>query len=377
MKDTWQLTVPRIRFGAGTFDDIAEVARPLGRRPLLVRGRGSLDRDGRMDRLLRRLTDGGLVPMVVQGGGEPTCAQVDDGAEQARRHGCDLVLAVGGGSILDLGKAIAGLAPNGPRVKPFLEEVGDGSKLVHAPLPLVAVPTTAGTGCEATVNAVIGNAAEGFKRSLRDPRLLPRDVLIDPALAMGTPRDITLAAGFDALTQLIESYTSRRITPPVADLCLPAIGRVAAALRRLRDGVDDLSTRGAMAHGALVSGIALAHVGLGAVHALASPLGGALDMPHAHVCARLLPIASDRNRKILAEGRGDVSALVRYEDIDRQIGEPLASFCGGFTFPSLSHYGLREDRLGAMAAGAGKGNLAANPADLRPDDLVALLRTAL
>jgi len=374
----FELALPgEIRFGAGRFASLAGLAKGFGRRPLLVTGKSSFESGGRLERFLDELEALGLVAARARAQGEPSAAEVDDAARIGREHGCDLVIAIGGGSAIDLAKAAAGLIPNGPQIRPYLEAVGDGSVFTRDPLPLLAVPTTAGTGSEATRNAVIGNRAEGFKRSVRDARLMPRVALLDPELSLGCPTEVTLAAGMDALTQLIESLTSRRVTPPIEALCLSGIAAVGEALPRLaRDG-SDLEARGKMAYAACLSGIGLAHAGLGIVHALASSLGGLGGVPHTTACAMLLPGASALNRKALTEGRGDAGALERYRKAELALGREIPAFCAPFSFARFSRFGVEPAMIPALIAGAGAGNLKSNPADLTPDEIGRLVESAL
>jgi alcohol dehydrogenase class IV len=374
----FELVLPgEIRFGAGTVKTLAASAKAHGRRPLIVTGKSSLSAGGHLGEILHDLKGQGMECTLAQAGGEPSAADVDGAALLARTGACDLVIAIGGGRSIDLAKAAAGLIPNGSRIRPYLEAVGDGSVFTRDPLPFIAVPTTAGTGSEATRNAVIGTKAEGFKRSVRDIRLMPRLALIDPVLALSCPPEVTLAAGMDALTQLIEALTSRRVTPPIEALCLSGIAAAGEALPRLaRDG-SDLEARTKMAYAACMSGIGLAHAGLGVVHALASSLGGLGGVPHTTACAVLLPAATALNRRVLAQGRGDGGALDRYQRAEASLGCDIASFCAKFPFRAFRHFGVDAAMIPSLVAGAGAGNLKANPADLSPDEIARLLESAL
>ncbi len=208
----------------------------------------------------------------------------------ARPTAPDAVLTIGGGAVLDLGKALAALLPatDAPPIE-FLEVVGSGRALPAPPLPLIALPTTAGTGSEATKNAVISVPSHRRKVSLRDDRMVPALTIIDPALTDRTPPAQTLASGFDAVTQVIEPYLSARASPFTDALARPAIAMGLSALRTLMETGEDPDARDALAYVAHVSGIALANAGLGAVHGLAGVLGGETGAPHGLICARLLP----------------------------------------------------------------------------------------
>ncbi|MEM6489616.1 MAG: urease accessory protein UreD, partial [Pseudomonadota bacterium] len=223
--------------------------------------------------------------------------------------GAQAVVALGGGAAIDLAKAVAGLAPATRPMLDHLEVVGGGLPLEAEPLPVVALPTTAGTGAEVTRNAVIGVPAHRRKVSLRDPRLMPRLAIVDPALSSGAPRAVTLASGLDAVTQVIEPYLSARATAMTDALVAPAIPLGLSALVRLMRG-EDRSAREAMAYVGLVGGLALSNAGLGAVHGFAGVLGGRTGAAHGAICGRLLPFVLAMNERLTAEAVGDASTRV-------------------------------------------------------------------
>ena len=307
------LTPRRIAFGRGRAAEAPEALARFGRHLLLVRGRSAAFADA-LERALR--AQGGAL-RVVQGAGEPTLDQLETALDEARAFAPDAVAAIGGGSILDLGKALAALAPSTRPPLDHLEVVGKGLPLEAAPLPFVAIPTTAGTGAEATKNAVIGVPAEGRKVSLRDERMLPALALVDPALTDACPRPVTLASGLDAITQVIEPYLSARANPVTDALCRPAIPRGLAALIRLMQE-EDAPARDDMALVSLTGGIALANAGLGAVHGLAGVLGGRTGAPHGAICGRLLvPVLRTNRSAMQAEGRD----LAKIDEVLGAIGE--------------------------------------------------------
>ncbi len=273
-------TATRIVFGEGTVATLPELVRSFGVRPLVVTGASSK----RAAWLVSALSAQTLaVP------GEPTVDLIRDGVRRVREAGCDVVVSLGGGSAIDAGKAIASVATNGGEPLDFLEVVGKGRTLEAAPLPFIAVPTTAGTGSEVTRNAVLASPEHGVKASMRSPMMLPRVALIDPELTYALPPAVTANTGLDALTQLIEPYVSARANPLTDALCVEGIGRAAGALgRAYRDGTDSEARRD-MALASLFGGLALANAGLGVVHGFAAPLGGSWNAPHGALCAALLP----------------------------------------------------------------------------------------
>ncbi len=278
------LAPARILFGRGRAAEAPDLIAAMGRQVVVVHGRDP----ARAQWLLDGLQAAGCKTMGHPCPGEPTLDMLTEALEAARRFRPDVVVSLGGGAALDLGKAVAALAPTQADPLDHLEVVGRGLPLATAPLPFVAIPTTSGTGAEATKNAVIGVPDHARKVSLRDDRMLARLALIDPGLTDGTPRAITLASGLDAITQVIEPYLCTRATPFTDALCKPAIPAGLAALVRLMEG-DDADARDVMAWVSLCGGLALANAGLGAVHGLAGVIGGQTDAPHGALCGALLP----------------------------------------------------------------------------------------
>ena len=236
-------TATRILFGAGVRRELAAIAARAGRRALIVSGR-SPDRG---DRVAATLREKGLSCVTWHVQGEPTIDAVVAGRDLARAERCDLVVSVGGGSVIDAGKAVAALATNSGEPLDYLEVIGNGQPLERAALPFIAVPTTAGSGAEVTRNAVLTSPDRAVKVSLRSPRMLPAAAIVDPELTYDLPPAVTAATGLDALAQLIEPYLSARSSPLIDPWCLDGIGRVARSLPvAVRDGVERV---GASRHG--------------------------------------------------------------------------------------------------------------------------------
>ncbi|MFH0801631.1 MAG: iron-containing alcohol dehydrogenase [bacterium] len=362
-------------FGAGQLRRLGEIASTMGRRVLLVTGKTFLQNSGILGRIKDDLAAHDLTYLSWPSEGEPLVETVDAATLLSREEGCDMVIAVGGGSVIDLGKAISGMVPNSGSVKDYLEGVGSGAVMKSHPIPLISVPTTAGTGSEATRNAVIASRKEGFKKSFRDVRLLPRVALVDPELTISCSPEITAADGMDALTQLVEPFTSPNVTPPIAALALSGIAAVGQGLLQAVEKGEDMGARTRMSYAAYLSGVALSHAGVGAVHALASPLGGLFGVPHAVACARLLPFATEKNLEAIREGRGEARAVSAYLEAETALGEPLLKYCSRFSFPPLSSFGVTKTDIPRIVAGTG--SLKNNSALLTEEDLHEILFRAM
>lgn len=378
-------TATRIVFGAGKVAEAGVLAAFFGRNALLVTG----SKPERAERLRRVLAAAGVTFSEFAVSGEPTVELALRGAEAARSQGAELVIACGGGSVLDAGKAMAALATNPGDPLDFLEVIGRGQPLRAVPLPFIAIPTTAGTGAEVTRNAVLGSPAHGVKVSLRSPRMLPQVALVDPELTLDLPPELTATTGLDAFTQLLEPFVSVRANPLTEALCRDGLLRVARALpRAFRDG-RDLAARTDMALGSLFGGLALANAGLGAVHGFAGPLGGRYGAPHGALCAALLAPVTEMNLAVLAEREPRSPALVRYQEAARLLtGDPTATanalgpwlreFLRSFPVPRLAQQGVQEADVDALVqAAAQASSMKGNPVVLTPAELRQVLRAAL
>jgi alcohol dehydrogenase class IV len=367
-------TATRVLFGAGSIQRLPALAAELGRRPLLVTGRDPA-RAARVASLL-----GPAARLAVSG--EPTLDVAREGVALARGAGCDLIVACGGGSAIDTGKAIAALLGNGGDPLDYLEVIGRGQPLTRPSLPFIAAPTTAGTGAEVTRNAVLCDPARRAKASLRSPLMLPTVALLDPDLLGGAPPAVLASAGLDALSQLIEPFVSLRRNPLTDALCREGMRRSARSLRRAYLEGPDAAARDDLALASLFSGLCLANAGLGAVHGFAAPLGGMFAAPHGAVCAALLPSVMRVNAAALRARAPDHEALPRYKEIAALLtGDPGASIEDGVRWvealvrdlrvPGLAAYGLRAEDIPpllqrAREASSMKGNpLPLTDAELR------------
>jgi alcohol dehydrogenase class IV len=305
----------RVVFGPGALKQAGALARGLGRRALIVAGRDP----ARAEPLLGLLHAQGIETSVFPIGGEPTTDRVREGTARAVEMRADLVVGFGGGSPLDAAKAIAAMVANGGDPLDYLEVVGRGRSLTQPSLPLLAIPTTAGTGSEATRNAVLASPAHGVKASLRSVFMIPRIAIVDPELTYGLPPAVTASTGLDALTQLIEPFTCNRTNPLVDALCREGMARAARSLRRAWANGRDAAAREDMSLASLFGGFALANAGLGAVHGFSGVIGGMFKAPHGAVCAALLPHVMDMNRAALQAREPQSPILVRYDEIARLV----------------------------------------------------------
>jgi alcohol dehydrogenase class IV len=373
-------TATRVIFGEGTAATLPDLARSFGSRPLVVTGASP----ERTESLVAALST-----ETFRVAGEPTVELVREGARHAHAAACDVVISIGGGSVVDAGKAIAIIATNGGEPLEFLETVGKGRAISVPPLPFIAVPTTAGTGSEVTRNAVLGSTEHGVKASLRSPLMLPRVAVVDPELTYGLPPEVTAFTGLDALTQLIEPYVSIRANPLVDAICVDGIERIAGALRRAYHNGADRNARRDMALASLFGGLALANAGLGVVHGFAAPLGGQWKAPHGALCAALLQHGMAANVAGLRARVPQHPALERYSAIARLLtGRSEASAEDGIDWvralsaelgiPELRAWGVTDADLPGVAEKTAKASsMQANPLPLTEEELIAVVRAAL
>lgn len=372
-------TATRIVFGEGTASGLPDLARTCGTHPMVVTGASP----GRAAALVSALS---AETFAVTH--EPTVHMVAEGARHAQQAGCDVVISIGGGSAIDAGKAIAALATNGTDPLEFLEVVGKGRALSAPSLPLIAVPTTAGTGSEVTRNAVLGSPEHGVKASLRSPQMLPRMAVVDPEMTYGMPPEITAFTGLDALTQLIEPYVSARANPLVDGLCVEGIPRAARALRRVFHDGTDREARRDMALASLLGGLALANAGLGVVHGFAAPLGGQWEAPHGALCATLLPHGMKANVEALRARAPEHPALERYATIARLLTgrkdarvedaiDWIRALCEELKIPALRRWGISKTDLPEIVEKAARASsMQANPISLTREELIAVVEAA-
>jgi alcohol dehydrogenase class IV len=378
-------TAARVVFGPGSIDELGTIAASLGRRAFLVTGKTP----GRAAPARDRLAAAGLAVETFGFGGEPSIDDVRRAVASGRAAGTDIVVACGGGSAIDGGKAVAALLGNGGDPLDYLEVVGRGGPLERPSVPFVAVPTTAGTGSEVTRNAVLASPEHGVKASLRSPRMLPAAAIVDPDLLVGLPPHVIAASGLDAFSQLVEPLVSVRANPLVDALCREGLARSARSLRRAFEGDASEPVRVDLALASLFGGLALANAGLGAVHGFAAPVGGLFAAPHGSACAALLPAVMRVNLRALASRAPGSPALDRYREIAAIVtGRPGATAADGVAWvealvralavPGLARWGaVPADVPGLVERASRASSMKGNPVALTGDELAEIATASL
>jgi alcohol dehydrogenase class IV len=380
------LAVPGdIRFGAGRVSEVPGALADLGAgRVLVVTGRTT----SRADAIRSALNEANISSVVFGVTSEPSIERVRAAVDLLLETGCDAVLGFGGGSPLDVAKAVAVLATSGTDPLEHLEVIGAGRPIERPGLPCVAVPTTAGTGSEVTRNSVLSGS--GVKASLRSPLLLPKVALVDPDLLVGVPKPTIAASGMDALSQLIEPLLSQRANPFTDALAREGIRRSARSLRRAYDeGMEDPGVREDLGMASLFSGICLANSGLGAVHGLAAAAGARLSAPHGAVCAAVLAAAIDVNLRALRDRAPNHQAVQRITEVATLFtGRPdataedaiswLQELTAVLSIPGLASYGLAEAEIDAVVAAAQKASsMRGNPIELGDQEVSEIVTRSL
>lgn len=378
-------TPARIIFGPGTITQVGPLARELGKRALVTSGLNPTPSEP----LLAALSASGLIYDTLPVSGEPTTDLVRQGARLAREADCDLVIGLGGGSAIDAAKAIAALATNRGDPLDYLEVIGRGQVLAQPSLPCIAIPTTAGTGAEVTRNAVLASPDHHIKASLRSPTMLPRLAVVDPELTYSLPPDVTASTGLDALTQLIEPFTSIKANPLTDALCREGLLRVAHSLRLAYADGRNAAAREDMALASHFGGLALANAGLGVAHGFAGPVGGRFHAPHGAVCAAFLPHVMAVNVRALRARQPTSAVLRKYAEIAQILtGRPAAqaedgiawvsSLTSALRIPSLAAYGLSTADFPALVEKTAiASSTKANPIVLTLAELDEILALAL
>lgn len=404
MIDTFTIAaLPKIVFGPGTLARLPGEIKRLGARALLVTGANSFTNSGAWARLSQELQDAGVTFEVMHVPGEPSPEMVDAAVAQYKDGDFNAVVGIGGGSALDAAKAIAGLLVPGNSVMDHLEGVGPELPYPGPATPLICVPTTAGTGSEATKNAVLSrHGPDGFKKSFRDDTLVANVAIVDPDLLATCPKSVVAANGMDAFTQLLESLTSIRSNPMTAALAWSGLERftqgfwdmwLAAPDETSETGIDNQRAQDARAHMAyasLTSGICLAQTGLGSVHGLAQPLGSLFPIPHGVVCGTLVADATDINIRALIERKPESDALSVYA----RAGQMLAGGVSGndaldalvrtlndwterLELPRLGGFGVTDNDVERIVANARGSSMLTNPVTLNDAEIAELVRRRL
>jgi alcohol dehydrogenase class IV len=378
-------TATRIMFGRGTAGKTADIVAKMGRRVFFITGRSVK----RAQPLVGQLEDTGIEVTLFSIPGEPTTQLALAAVQEARRYNSDVVVGMGGGSVLDTGKVVAALLTNSGRLMDYLEVIGKGQPLTHASAPFVAIPTTAGTGTEVTSNSVLNSPEHRVKVSMRSPFMLPDLALIDPELTYSVPPGVTASTGLDAFTQLLEAFVSADANPLTDGICREGLQRAAHSLKPAYLDGNNSSARRDMCLASLFGGLALANAKLGAVHGFAGPLGGMYPAAHGALCAALLPAVMEVNVNALKIRDPASGALERYDEVARLItGLPAAraedgiawvrSLCKQLNIKSLGAYGIEKKDFADIVVKAGKASsMKGNPIELNKEELLSVLQEAL
>ncbi|HWL07245.1 MAG TPA: iron-containing alcohol dehydrogenase [Planctomicrobium sp.] len=384
----FDLLIPRrIVFGWGKRLELGKLAAGIGRRAFLVDGSKTLRASPYWKQILDSLSQSGItVEEIGTTHQEPSIEDVDNAAARVRKLNPgpdDFVLGIGGGAALDLAKAVAAMVTNtkeGESVRDFLEGIGTGRTLEQNPLPVLAVPTTSGTGSEATKNSVISCSNPPCKKSLRSDRMVPEAVLIDPELTVPLSPEQTAYSGLDAVTQLLESYTSKKSQDATDALCLFGIDLALSSLRTACRKPNDREAREKMALASFYSGIALANSGLGMAHGVAAALGSLCNVPHGLACAVMLPIALRTNLEEIRSKLEDLELPTilskRYEPGEEaEVGiELIEKLCRELKIPTkLRELNIKQEQLPEIAKGSRGNSMSGNPRDLSDSELLQIL----
>lgn len=383
---------PRIIFGAGKFSEVPKLVKSFGKTVLIVTGGKSFRASSEWQSLVRALETDSVTHYHLSVEHEPSPELVDKAVAEHRGRNISVVLACGGGSVVDAGKAISAMLLKDESVLNYLEGIGKGPPHDGAKIPFMAVPTTAGTGSEATKNAVLSEVGRGgFKKSLRHDNFVPDLAVLDPLLALSCPPHVTAASGLDAFTQLLESYVSTNASPMTDALALSGLEYAARCLLPVcTDSSKDVNARAGMTYAALMSGITLANAGLGVIHGLASPIGAWFDVPHGVACGTLVGAATSVTIKKLLDQHGDHHpSLIKYARVGYILSgkregdvvqgcetllETVNAWIKILKIARLGEYGIHEKNLKDIAA---EPDNKYNPAALNSEEVLNVLRMRL
>lgn len=386
MKSFSLARIPELIFGAGKLADLPGLVNLYGKNLLLVTGQRSFLASPQADSLFGNLKQKGFHWAVYQIHHEPSPADIDLAVQQFKESKPDVVVAIGGGSVIDAGKAISAMLASPEKIVAYLEGVGTQTP-PGAKIPFIAIPTTSGTGSEATKNAVITEiGTNGFKSSLRHPNYIPDLALIDPELQLNCPIPQTASSGMDAFTQLLESYLSTEASPMTDSLSLDGINLIHQSLVQLvKNDPGNIDNRSKMAYAAWLSGITLANAGLGTVHGFASSLGSKFAIPHGVVCGTLMAEVNRTTLQKLSDSKSEQYFLHKYATVgrilskkergsDKYFAESLIDSLSQMTdevgIPRLSVYGITYADLDKLAEQTSNKN---NPVKLSHSDMKEIL----
>jgi alcohol dehydrogenase class IV len=378
-------TAQQIIFGEGKANTLLQHAKGLGTRAFVVTGSSH----ARVLTLFDSNEAQAFIGARHTVRGEPSVADALSATDAARMAQCDVIVAVGGGSVIDTGKAVAALLTNGGNPLDYLEVVGRGQPLRIASAPLIAAPTTAGTGAEVTRNAVLAVPEQRVKVSLRSSTMLPRIALVDPELTLSMSPEVTASTGLDALTQCIEPFVSNAANPLSDGAAREGVMAAARGLRRAYADGTDRGARQLVAMASLCGGLALANAKLGAVHGFAGVIGGMFPAPHGAICACLLPHVMVANVAALIAHNPESATRARFDQLAYLLtGDPRAtahegvawvqSLCADLNITPLHYYGVERAHFDEIVAKSkSASSMKGNPIALSDQELHGILAAAL
>lgn len=378
-------TSQRIIFGSGKLKELPEHAKDLGNKPAFITGKNA----ERIMPVFKLLQQNDIQPAAFSISGEPTIDRIETLVKQARKLGCDYVIAYGGGSVIDAGKAIAALLTNTEDIMNYLEVIGKGKPLTEDPAPCIAIPTTAGTGAEVTRNAVLTSTEHQVKISMRHPKMLPTLALVDPEQTLSMPPETTASTGLDAFIQLLEAFISKKSNPLTDAFCREGLKRASRSLYKAYTNGNDLNARTDMAFASLCGGLALANAGLGAVHGFAGPIGGMFNAPHGIACASTLLATIQTNHNAAKRLAPNHPCLKRLEEVAQilvnsnkatiQDGiDHLTNMLTQMFIPGLSELGITVQDIPEIVEKAkNSSSMKGNPVELSNEELSAILFESL
>jgi len=382
--------IPLIYFGPGKLNLLPVLIRRFGTRIILVSNDSSFNRTEAAGELFSALRKEGIEFPGISVPGEPTPDIIDNAVEGFMDERIDAVVAVGGGSVMDAGKAISAMLYRRESVMEYLEGVGNREH-PGAKVPFIAIPTTAGTGSEATKNAVISRIGrDGFKRSLRHDNFVPDIALVDPVLSVSCSTGVTASSGMDCFSQLIEAFLSTKATLYTDALAWEGLKAVRGSLMLAWEDGKNIEARTGMAFAALTSGICLSNAGLGTVHGFASAIGGLFGVPHGIICGTLAASANEATVKQIRSGGLGAGALKKYSALGRLFTDAdekkaddyyvdaFVEYLWNLTeilhLPPLGEFGIGEEDLKMICRETDSKN---NPVSLDEEHLESVLRSRL
>jgi alcohol dehydrogenase class IV len=390
MNISFNLTkIPQINFGPGKIQTLAKEILQFGKNVLVVVGKESFIESPKGSEILELLEKSGIKTHIISTATEPSVTFVDSVCEKFRDEKIDVIVAIGGGSVIDAGKAVSAMHTTSGSIKDFLEGVGNK---IHSgdKIPFIAVPTTSGTGSEATANAVISEVGNnGFKKSIRHPNFIPNVAIVDPELCVSCPQALTAASGMDAFTQLVESYLSTKASPLTDAFAIEGIKHINLGLVKAFNDGSNIEARSSLAYAAMLSGITLANAGLGTVHGFASSIGGYFNIPHGMVCGSLMAVCNEFTIRSLRKNNPESLALSKYAELgkifsdekDKSMDYYVDSFLGTlyaltdlFSIKRLGDYGIQESDFEKIISLTENKN---NPVALSNIELAEILKLRL